>query len=477
MTAFFFASGCASIHPPDGGDMDVDPPALRSVSRLRKGRRLRLRWDEYLSPASQLTGPGLWMNPSLPFRASLRGKKIDIRLDSLPIEDCVSLWGGPGLKDFTENNPLPPTLLWSSCPVESLFIAVPLQEANDKAVIWADFHRGRHVYRFAGWRKHLYVAGLPPGVYEAWAWEDQDNDGRWSLSEPVWLPQQPLQVPPPDTLSPSEKDGGRTFEFGPQEAFLLQSIHLPPWYRWRADTLPPVAPRFQVPDSATILMFFTEPVFLRGGEAFHLSETVLQTKPHNLLIVADSAGYTDTIVANLDKIDTQAYTPRVFWFSAVNARTPYIYLRWIDTMAVLDTFWVGRKGDSLFLADACFLPGEVWLSPLPTEGEVETFLCTSAGDTIPLKLPARKHPVSLPSDSLVVHWRLYGAAPYTGGSVIPALSGELLWLPAGTYSYLGVQQSMPFWRPVEIREGHPRLYALPATSLRTLLVRDELSSK
>ncbi len=104
------------------------PPALRHIRVRQRGATLylRLRWDEFLSPASELSGRGLWVNPPYPFRARLQGKTMRLRLDS--VAGCLSVWGGPGLKDFTEGNPFSPAPLWTNCPLPR-HCALPSAEA------------------------------------------------------------------------------------------------------------------------------------------------------------------------------------------------------------------------------------------------------------------------------------------------------------------------------------------------------------
>lgn len=456
--------GCASIQPPDGGPPDEDPPVLRRAVRSKDGHRFRLYWNEYLSLSSQIEGIGLWINPPLPFKASLRGKAIRLRLDSASVGECFAIWGGPGLKDFTAGNALPPTLLWSSCSADSFAASIPLVGAEGKKTIWGVFRRGSRIYRFLGWKGALQVAGLPFGEYEGWAWEDQNSDGIWNLPEPLWLPDSFIVLTPlaKDTLA-RKRDTSKVDSQAGQ-------LSLPPWSYWYADTLPPAAPRLQLPTSGTALLFFSEPVYLQAGEAFPLCETVWQCRQGSSLVMADSAGWIDTFTVPIGATDTQAFRRQAFWHAGANARTPFLHLRWVDSLYALDTFWVGRKGDRLFLADACFLPGEIWLSPLETDGEVEVLLRSLEGDSILVKLPARKYPVSLPTDNSVGHWRIYGRALYGGSGIVPALSGETLWLPAGEYTLVGVRESASFWRPVEVKGGVPRLISKPAQPPKSIKV-------
>lgn len=464
----FFLLRCASIQPPDGGPRDESPPALRKVHRSKGGRYLRLRWDEYLSPASQLATVGIWINPPLPFRASIRGKSIRIRIDSLlPPGSCYTVWGGPGIRDFTEGNKLPPMPLWQSCPSESLYIAIPLGQAEGQSPILGELYQGETSYRFISWEGHLRVGALPEGTYQGWAWEDKDGDGKWSLTEPLWFPYEPVGIFSSDTTTQSLTTYTRR---GDSIAVLHWRKAPSPWQRWQADTMPPSAPKVQLPDSTHALLLFSEPIVPLQGEALSLTERVLYIPIGRTLVVADSAGWTDTFTLQIGSIDTQAYKVQTFWHTAANAHTPFLYLRWLDSLYAPDTFWVGKKGDSLFVADACFLPGELWLSPLPTDGEVETKLRSSQGDTLFVKLPARKYPMTLPNDSTVAQWRLYGTALYHGGSHTVGLPGDSLWVPAGRYTLVGLGEWRAFWRPVVIEGERPRLVVPPVAPPRELTV-------
>ncbi|MCX7652785.1 MAG: hypothetical protein N2200_07970 [Bacteroidia bacterium] len=458
-------TGCASIQPPDGGPADYASPTLRKVKVSRNKRHLRLRWNEYLSPTSQLERIGIWVNPYLPLRLSFRGKVVRVWIDSLPSDgQCIFLWGGPGIKDFTEGNPLPPTLLWSTCPEETLFVGIPLLDSKESSLIHGELRRSGDIYHFVAWKSILYVGSLPAGTYTGWAWEDKNPDGKWSIDERIWLPNTEVVIPASDSLLPDTMPANQQV-FSP-----LTRKFLPEWHPWEADTLPPATPRIQLLDTVSALLYYSEPVYPKGASAFPLSEKILLVPQNGQVIVADSLGLWDTLILQKGQIDTQTYKPAIFWHAQANARTPYLHLRWGDTLFAPDTFWVGKKQDSLYIGRASFLAREVWLEPLPTEGEVESFLHSSRGDTLKIKLPARKHRVVLPVDSLVRKWRIYLPTRYGSGSYIEAPGGDTLWLPAGTYEMIGLSHDDAFWRPVEIQRDFPVLRMPPAITRRSLRV-------
>lgn len=442
--AFLLWEGCAYIQPPDGGPPDREAPQLRRVRILRGGKVFILRWNEYLAPASELSAIGLWFNPPLPFQARLRGKVIRLRLDTFPsLQVCPTLWGGPGIKDFTENNPLPPTLLWQSCPTETLSIQVPLAESKTDATIWLHLYCGDDIaYRFLSWQGEIKAHGLSPGFYTGWAWEDADRDGQWSIQEIVWFP--------------------------PSKVFQLPADTLYPWVKYRVDTFPPAAPKVMLYDSLRALLFFPEPVWVQSGPATPLSETVLLVEAGDSIVVSDSAGSRQGFRFKLGEIDTQAYRSSVYWHASINAQTPLLYLRWIDTLTVRDTFWIARQGEKIFTADACILPGEIWLSPLPTDGEVETHFRTSREETISVKLPARKVPFPLPQDSVAACWRIYFTPLHRSGNFIEGAPGDTVWLPPSAYGKIGILQKDGFWQPVAIERGKPYLAIPPAYPFTTL---------
>lgn len=384
------------------------------------------------------------MNPSLPFEAVLRGRRIQLRLLFEPnSQRCISLWGGPGLKDFTEQNPLPPQLLWKSCLEDTFAFKVPLEQTNGEAPIWALFSCSEQAYRFLGWQGWVYAAGLPSDSCTGWAWQDQDRNQRWDIHEPVWLP--------------------------PYDLFHAAQDSFPPWQRFFVDTFPPASPKVQLLDSIWAVLFFQEEVFPKGEYVFPLSERVLLVRQGMSFAVQDSLGLERVIQVPFSS-DTQGYGVNVFWPLDVNARTPLIVLRWTEELTCTDAFWAARSGDSLFAADACFESRQIWLSPLHLSTEVEAFLHKANGEVLRFRVPGRKYAVTLPTVSGVARWRVYGPSRLFSGTWVEALPEETIWLPAGDYAMIGLGVKEGAWHPVVIKEGRPYLIAPVASPLQRFRV-------
>lgn len=446
--------GCASIHPPDGGPPDRTPPSVRRTRFYQRGQKayLTLIWREYLSPASELAGKGLWINPSHPFRAKLSGKRLRLRIDS--VSACWVVWGGEGLKDFTEGNPFPPQPLWVNCPTaDTLQVTYTLEaKTPPKASVWAELYAEGRTYRFLGSKGEasitLQVGYLPQGTYHAWAWADGDGDGRWSLSESIWLYPSPLVWPParrPDSLTG-----------------VLQDTLV--WTAWQADTLPPSAPRVAWRDSVWAVLTFKEPVSLSvlQGEGFPLSAKSFLLRQGSIFLAADSAGYFLQDTLQLGRTDTQQYVPLLTPWEEANLTLPQWLLRSSETWDDRDSFWVGRIGDTLYAAELQYRGHEICLYPLPTAAEVEVSFSLPTRDTVntvKLKLPARKYAITLPRDSTarVRRWRIYGGQGWIG----EGLPGAEVWLPAGEYILLGLRNEGPFWEPVGIQGERPFLKEPP----------------
>nr|BAL57299.1 hypothetical protein HGMM_F50B04C25 [uncultured Bacteroidetes bacterium] len=433
--------GCASIKAPDGGPPDRMPPQVRSIRTKNQGKALllSLHWDEFLAPASALSGTGVWTNPPLPFKAKLRGKRIWLRIDSLPA-GCFTVWGGPGLRDFTEGNPFPPAPLWHSCPTpDSLQLRwTLLPPPQEKTDVWAELWKDSLPYRFLAWKGQVEAAFLPPGTYRAWAWEDKDQNQTWSIDEAVWLPDSAfLRVEGADSLPPKSAAAG------------------PPWRRWVVDTLPPSLPRPQQTLPGIALLVFKEPVVplrLPSGSR-QLSEYALEVPMESILTVADSAGNprTDTLT-----MDTTAYKPRLFFPIQANLRFPQLYFTLSRPLPDKDTFWVGRDGGiaALFLRDR-----EVYAEPLSLSQEVPLTFIWEGQETLQVQVPACKFLAVLPVDSsgAVVRWRIYGPSVLGLPMVAEAAPGDSVWLPPGSYTLLGLAESGPFWQPIGLQEGKPYL--------------------
>lgn len=444
--------GCASIHPPDGGPRDLYPPTLRKVSASYKrgSYRLRLRWNEYLSPASELSGTGVWLNPTKfsPSQIRLRGKTLSLRIEGVPPGACFTLWGGRGIKDFTEGNPLPPRLLWSSCPLETLATTYVLSPPpSPKAPLWAELSTDSVAYRFLGWEGSLSVSHLPPGKYHGWAWEDADGDGKWSLLEPLWLPDTFLEWPP---------------------ALSADSASSPPcpWTRWHADTTPPILSRPAQRDTTWRLFTFNEPVFLLSliGEGRQLSEKALLLRSGAIIELADSAGNHRRDTLPEQGLDTQAYKPTLFWPAQANLHCPEIYLTLPESLPLTDTFWTTRVADTLYIGQASWEGVEIYLSPLPiTRPTVPLAWILSTGDTLQVQVPPRKYATILPEDStgLIQRWRIYGPPVLGAAWVAEASPGTTVWLPPGSYSLIGLGGEGPFWQPLSLKGSLPTLQKPP----------------
>lgn len=443
LTAFLVLVGCASIKAPDGGPPDTRPPALRHIRVRQRGATLylRLRWDEFLSPASELSGRGLWVNPPYPFRARLQGKTMRLRLDS--VAGCLSVWGGPGLKDFTEGNPFSPAPLWTNCPpAETLRVPLQLKPPPDERTpVWIELERDSTPYRFLAWKGAAEVSFLPPGSYAGYAWEDKDNDGRWSLTEPVWLPERRLDLSP---------KAGQDSSLAPGQA----------WSRWLADTFAPTLPRPVLREAGWGVLIFREPVTLLAGQGRQLADHALLLAIGSPVLLADSAGNfrQDTFQTTPD---TQQTGRLAFWPAAANLRFAQHYFTLSHPLPDQDTFWAAT--DTASIASAFVRGEEVYLDPLPTWRPTPFHLLTPEGDTLRLTVPGQKARVILPLDTSghIQRWRLYGPAVLGRPFVADAAPGELVWLPPGLYELVGLPVKGPFWQPIQIQQDKPHLQAPP----------------
>lgn len=435
--------GCASIRAPDGGPPDTQPPALRHATVWQKGSTLylRLRWEEFLSPASELSGRGLWVNPPHPFRAHLQGKVLHLRIDR--VAGCLTVWGGPGLKDFTEGNPFPPAPLWTNCPpAETLQVPLWLEPPPDgHTPVWIELERDSTPYRFLVGQGSPQVSFLPPGSYHGYAWEDKDNDGRWSLTEPVWLPESLVYV----------SAGTRLDSF---------TRPLQTWSRWLADTFPPALPRPVIREPGWGVFVFREPVTLLWGQGRQLAEQALLLAAGSPVLLADSAGNTrqDTFQVSAD---TQKTGRLVFWPAAANLRFPQHYFTLSHPLPDQDTFWAAT--DTVAAAAAFVRAEEIYLDPLPTWQATPFQVSTPEGDTLQFTVPGQKERVTLPPDTTgrIQRWRLYGPSMLGKPFVAEAAPGETIWLPPGSYTGVGLPIVEPFWQPIQIQQNKPRLQAPP----------------
>lgn len=444
--------GCASIQAPDGGPPDTEPPRLRKL-RVRpspQGVRLVFFWDEYLSPSSQLGATGLWVNPAHPFRARLRGKRLLLRVDS--VSGGVSVWGGPGLKDFTEGNSLlPQPLWWRYPPQDTSRVQVRLEPPPDaKAAVWAEFHTDSGVYRFLAWQGQIEILGLPAGAYKAWAWADADGNQRWDVAEPVWLPN-PFELP---TQAESDTSAeGRV------------------WQKGQLDTLRPAMPRLALRDSLWGVLVSKEPLTFQvlSGSGRALCEEAFLLQRGSTFALYDSAGnaYIDTF--SLER-DTQAYQARLFWPIAANLVLPQLYLTTPILQATQETLWIGQVRDTVYAAGLYREAEELYLDPFSAEGEAQLRLEVGR-ETMEVRLPARKYAVHLPVDSVgeVRRWRIYGTWPLGAKGAAWALPGQVVWLPGGTYHLIGLAEEGPFWQPVQLEAGLP-VYRQPILRLQRLVV-------
>ncbi len=445
--------GCASIQAPDGGPPDTTPPQLRRirVKPSAQGVRLVLIWDEYLSPGSELGATGLWVNPAYPFQARLRGKRLLFRLDS--VAGAVAVWGGPGLKDFTEGNRVAPQLLWQRYPsADTIRRRFRLEPPPDtKSPVWAEFRTDSGEYRFLAWQGEIETFGLPKGTYSAWAWADADANQRWDAAEPVWLPDPYLRPEAPDSAT----------------GFIEGA-----WRRGQLDTLPPTLPRPALRDSLWGLFVAKEPLSwqLLSGSGRALSEEAFLVQVGSAFALYDSAGnaYRDTFL--LGQADTQAFRVQLFWPIAANLVLPQLYLTSSVWQAPRETLWVGRVRDTLWAARVYREAEELYLEPLVVEGEAHLSLEVGQ-ETLEVRLPARKYAVPLPIDSVgeVQRWRIYGPWPLGEKGAAWALPGQTIWLPAGTYELIGLAEKSAFWQPVQLVGGIP-VYRQPIRQALRLVV-------
>ncbi|MCS7161744.1 MAG: hypothetical protein NZ958_00235 [Bacteroidia bacterium] len=446
-------SGCASVQAPTGGPPDLQPPHLRRIQVRQKGSTLYLTlvWDEYLSLSSTLTPTGVWTNPSFPMTTKLRGKKVLVRLDSLAPGSCVAVWAGQGIKDFTENNPIPPQLVWKSCidTLDTLEVRLPLAGAAEvKEPIWGEVYTETLSYRFMGWKGALYCRGLPPGTYSGWAWVDIDGSGNWSLHEPVYLPAVPLSWPTSDTLRP--------------------------WHAYTVDTVPPRPPSLLIIAPESLGLFsFAEPIYFLSPQPSLralLTEQALLVRLGDSIEVADSAGNRQKFPLHPTPLDTPAANLRLFWPAALNAVTPWLVLRTVDSLPQRDTFWTAQIEGKWYIGYARLEGREICLSPLPVEGEVEFRFW----DTVRVRLPARKYPLTLPTDSVGWGWRLYGPTLLGGAPYVDAPFGAVLWLPPGRYPARRLECKPPC-SPVGLKNGRPFYQGVGGSRLIQLSVGEDSS--
>ena len=104
--------GCANIVPPQGGDRDVTPPRLLSVSPVdsllnTKVTELELKFDEFIvvtNPSSEVT-----ISPILPFPLTIEGLKRTVTVsipDTLLLDNTTyRISFGKAIQDLNENNP------------------------------------------------------------------------------------------------------------------------------------------------------------------------------------------------------------------------------------------------------------------------------------------------------------------------------------------------------------------------------------
>lgn len=106
-----FASGCANIVPPSGGNKDTTPPVLLSVSpkdSLLNTRvtRIEMRFDEFITVTD--VSKEINMSPLLPYPldAMVNGKKLTVKIPDSLLKNNTTyrISFGSSIKDLNENN-------------------------------------------------------------------------------------------------------------------------------------------------------------------------------------------------------------------------------------------------------------------------------------------------------------------------------------------------------------------------------------
>ena len=425
---------CANIRSPEGGERDTDPPRLRRwrYAMDRKGRlRYTLRWNEYLDLGGEALPTVAWVNPapsdSLPaIWSRIRGKRLLIRV---PAAQAASmLWLGPGVRDFTEKNPLPPMPLLPDSQSKTLRLS---PAPNPKHPTWLLVRTLAGVYRFLAKADSVLIAHLPDSLAQAYAFEDANGNAIWDGgAEPIWLP--------------LESD---------------RALFRTSWVKMVLDTLPP-RPTRQLSWGAYTLLTFSEPV-QASGNYLPLAENALLALDTTLQL-SDSLGY----VASWQRPesffpDTMPRMPPLFWPWHLNSQTPWIHLSTPDSTVRPDTFLHFSRGAGERLVSACQERYKIVLEPAADFGEVTLF---GVG-----RLPLRTAPVVLLGDSTggFYTFRVYPPSVLGNGGSFKVGVGDTIWLPPGSYG------AVPEHLPTRIRlEGRwPRLEGgLPAFA-QTFAVR------
>ena len=398
--------GCANIRAPEGGPRDISPPRLTSWKHRydRKGYlRYTLRWNEFLDLGAEALPTLVWINPtptdSVPeIWRRLRGKRLLIKVPGP--HAAGMLWIGPGVRDFTEKNPVSSRPLLPDTLARVLRLTPP---PSGKQPVWLLVQRAEGVYRFLSDGDSVLIAHLPDTTGPAYAFEDVDGNALWDgATETVWLPLQP------------------------------ESLYRTAWLSLQLDTLPP-RPKQTYIWGEYRLLIFSEPVRAEGAH-LALSENALLALDTSLTLY-DSLGHvTHWQKPELSPSDSMPPTLPIFWSWLLNSQSPWIYLSTPDTAIRPDTF-LHLKGDfGERLIPACKEKHWFIIEPVEDFGEVSLFRAGVAG----VHSPLRKVPIRIVPDSggQFAVFRVYPPSVLGSSGPFLATAGDTLWLVPGLYGFL-----------------------------------------
>jgi len=431
--SWLLVGGCANIRAPEGGPRDNSPPRLTSWKHRydRKGYlRYTLRWDEFLDLGGEALSTLVWVNPtptdSLPeIWRRLRGKRLIVKVPG-PYASGM-LWIGPGVRDFTEKNPVSPRPLWPDTFARVLRLSPP---PSGKQPVWLFVQRAEGVYRFLSEGDSILIAYLPDTTGPAYAFEDGDGNALWDgASETVWLPQHP------------------------------ESLFRTGWLSLRLDTIPP-RPKQSYLWGEYHLLLFAEPVRAEGAH-LALSENALLALDTSLTLY-DSLGHaTPWQKPELSLSDSIPPTLPIFWPWQLNSQSPWIYLSTPDTTIRPDTFLHLKGASGERLIPACKEKYWFIVEPAGDFGEGSLF---GAG----ARLPLRKVPIRIVPDSggQFSVFRVYPPAVLGGSGPFLAAAEDTLWLVPGRYGLLPAHLPRPH---ITLKDRWPHLTGTPYP-LREILV-------
>ncbi len=187
----FFLAGCAVISTPSGGPRDEEPPVLQAARIDTARRTITLRFNEWVDIVPRGT---FFINPGgIAVSGQARGKKVVIRYpDSLRRNEGYILDATETIKDITEGNKLPALSLWlpidSTARPDSLTLTVRTRQyGTDRGMATEIILRTpKGIFRTqTNQEGNARINFLPPGKYEALAFEDknrnqQPDPGEWT---------------------------------------------------------------------------------------------------------------------------------------------------------------------------------------------------------------------------------------------------------------------------------------------------------